>query len=305
VSDGNHLGEYLRARREALHPDDVGLPMTTRRRVPGLRREETAMLAGISTEYYLRLERGRDTRPSEQVVDALAEALQLDDESRRYLHALAHPADSRRRPHRKPEKVSPGLARLIQDWATPAFIQDRLHNTLAANPMAVALSPTYLPGNNSMRALFLDEAMRDFYVDWEATAVKVIAGLRAVAGPDVDDPDLAALVGDLSVRSDDFRRLWARQEVRTKGSGTSRIRHPQLGELELGYEKLAIQGTDRQLLVIYHAEPGSVTQERLALLETLAPHPSPSRVDETVRRRYQATGPWAETKAPVEPSGAT
>jgi transcriptional regulator with XRE-family HTH domain len=274
VTNSNHLGEYLRARREALHPDDVGLPTTARRRVPGLRREETAMLAGISTEYYLRLERGRDTRPSAQVIDALAVALQLDEESRRYLHALARPVtDNRRPPHRKPQKASPGLARLLGSWTTPAFIQDRLHNTLAANAMATALSPTYVPGSNSMRALFLDETMRHFYIDWEATAVKVIAGLRAVVGPDVDDPELAALVRDLSVRSGDFRRLWARQEVRTKGSGTARIRHPQVGELELTYDKLAVQGTSGQLLIIYHAEPDSVTEQRLQLLETLAVAP--------------------------------
>jgi transcriptional regulator with XRE-family HTH domain len=256
--------------------------MTTRRRVPGLRREETAMLAGISTEYYLRLERGRDTHPSEQVVEALAGALQLDDEARRYLHALAHPADNRRRHHRKPQKAPSGLTRLMDAWTTPTFIQDRLHNTLAANPMAIALSPTFVPGRNSMRALFLDETMRDFYVDWETTAVKVIAGLRAVTGPDVDDPDLSALVGDLPVRSPDFRRLWARQEVRTKGTGVSRIRHPQVGELELTYEKLAVQGTDGQLLIIYHAEPGSPSEERLTLLETLAvaAHPSQRHLDQ-------------------------
>jgi transcriptional regulator with XRE-family HTH domain len=293
VSESNHLGEYLRARREALHPDDVGLPSTTRRRVPGLRREEAAMLAGISTEYYLRLERGRDTRPSEQVVDALAGALQLDDESRRYLHALAHPADNRRRPQRKPEKASPGLARLIDTWATPAYIQDRLHNILAANAMATALSPTCVPGSNSMRALFLDEAMREFYIDWEAIAVKAIAGLRAGTGPDIDDSDLSALVGDLSVRSEDFRRLWARQEVHTKGSGIARLRHPEVGELELGFEKLAIQGTDGQLLVIYHAEPGSITEERLTLLGTLTIRPldsetvSTSHKSESLRQRTE------------------
>jgi transcriptional regulator with XRE-family HTH domain len=276
VSEGNHLGEYLRARREALHPEDVGLPPTTRRRVPGLRREETAMLAGISTEYYLRLERGRDTRPSEQVVDALAVALQLDEESRRYLHALAHPADNRRRSARKPEKASPGLAGLIGPWITPALIQDRLHNTLAANPMAIALSPAFTPGNNSMRSLFLDEAMRDFYIDWEMTAIKVIAGLRAITGPDVDDPGLSAFVGELSVRSEDFRRLWARQEVRTKGSGTSRMRHPVVGELELDYEKLAVQGTDGQLLIIYHARAGSISEERLSLLNAISVPPAPA-----------------------------
>jgi len=282
VTNSNHLGEYLRARREALHPGDVGLPTTSRRRVPGLRREEAAMLAGISTEYYLRLERGRDTRPSAQVIDALAEALQLDEESRRYLHALARPVtESRRRPHRKPQQASSGLARLIGSWTTPVFIQDRLHNTLAANAMATALSPTYVPGSNSMRALFLDEAMRHFYIDWEATAVKVIAGLRAVVGPDVDDPELAALVGDLSVRSGDFRRLWARQEVRTKGSGVARIRHPQVGDLELTYEKLAVQGTSGQLLIIYHAEPDTVTEQRLRLLETLAIAPRHPRSETT------------------------
>jgi len=156
--------------------------------------------------------------------------------------------------------------------------------------MAVALSHTFIPGSNSVRALFLDEAMRDFYIDWEATAVKVIAGLRAVVGPDVDDPDLSALVGDLSVRSGDFRRLWARQEVRTKGNGTSRIRHPQVGALELIYEKLAVQGTNGQVLIIYHTEPDSVTEERLRLLETLAAAPRHSDNEPTTLTTKRGSG---------------
>jgi transcriptional regulator with XRE-family HTH domain len=272
VTDGNHLGEYLRARRETLRPEDVGLPHTTRRRVPGLRREEAAMLAGISTEYYLRLERGRDTRPSVQVIDALARALQLDAEARSYLRSLALPRTSSRVPA-EPEIVSDSLVRLIESWPTPAIIQDRLHNTLAANSIARALSPTFCPGANSLRDLFLDESMRDFYLDWEETAQKVTAGLRAGVGPDVDDPALSALVGDLSVRSSDFRRLWARQEVRTKASGVSRIRHLQAGDLELSYEKFTRQGSDGQLLIVYQAEPGSITEERLGLLMVLSAQP--------------------------------
>ena len=264
------LGEYLRARRELLRPQDVGLPEQGRRRVPGLRREELAMLAGISSDYYLRLEQGRDQNPSGQVLEAIARALQLDQEATAHLHALAQP-HVRKRPSRKGERASEGIRQLVMSWTdTPAFVQGRLQEVLVANPMAAALSPTYREGANLLREAFLNPAVRAMYrKDWDKTLAGTVAGLRALIGPDVDDPALAELVGDLSVRSEEFRRLWARHDVRRRTSGTSYLDHPLVGELELRYEKLAVVGAEGQLLVVYHAEPGSRSAQALSLLRAL------------------------------------
>lgn len=271
MEGGNRIGEYLRARRELVRPEDVGLPDLGRRRVPGLRREELAMLAGISTDYYLRLEQGRDQHPSENVLDALGAALRLDDDATAYLHELARPAPRRRRSSRRCERAPTGIRQLVASWTdTPAYVQGRLMDVLAANPLATALSPVYVPGVNLLRAAFLDHAVRDLYRDWDAITARMVAGLRALIGPDVDDPGLAQLVGELSVRSERFRRLWARQDVKPRASGISCLDHPQVGPLELRYEKLAISATDGQVLVIYHAEPGSASAQGLALLASIA-----------------------------------
>ncbi|MDO8213520.1 helix-turn-helix domain-containing protein [Conexibacter sp. CPCC 206217] len=269
----NRIGEYLRARRELVRPEDVGLPDLGRRRVPGLRREELALLAGISSDYYVRLEQGRDQHPSAQVLDALARALQLDDDATVYLHGLAHPPRRRRPAPRRPERVRPGLVQLIEGWhETPAIVQGRLGEVLASNALARALSPIYEPGVNALRAVFLDPAVRDLYGDdWERVAESVVAGARALAGPEVDDPQLAELVGELSIRSDHFRRLWARHDVRPRtGGGVRRLQHPQVGALELHYEKLAVTGSDGQTIVVYHADPGSASAQGLALLASIA-----------------------------------
>ncbi|MER8161395.1 helix-turn-helix transcriptional regulator [Streptomyces sp. NPDC094472] len=265
----NRLGEYLRARRELVGPEDVGLPAVGRRRVPGLRREELALLAGISSDYYLRLEQGRDRHPSEQVLDALARVLRLDDDATAHLHRLARPAP-RHRP-RRPERVPAGIQQLVLSWTrNPAFVQGRYMDILFANPLAIALSPLCRPGVNVVRALFLDPEIREAHGSETATA-GVVAGLRALVGPDVDDPPLAELVGELSVRSERFRRLWARHDVKPKaGAGTSTFQHPQIGPIELSYEKLAVTGTEGQLLVVYHAAPGSPAEQALALLSGLA-----------------------------------
>jgi transcriptional regulator with XRE-family HTH domain len=272
VASENPIGEYLRARRELVRPEDVGLPQlggNGRRRVPGLRREEVAMLAGVSADYYVRLEQGRDQHPSEQVLDALARALQLDEDGAAHLRRLAHPAPRRRRPGRRPERVSAGIRQLIDSWAeTPAFVEGRYMDVLVANDIAQALIPYYRPGENLVRAAFLDPLVGDMYGDWEAVTESAVASLRALVGPDVDDPRLAELVGELSVRSERFRQLWARHDVRPKRSGTTRIDHPQLGELELSYEKLPLPETDGQILVVYHAAPGSRTAQALTLLAT-------------------------------------
>ena len=262
------IGEYLRARRELVRPEVVGIPDNGRRRVPGLRRDELAMLAGISTEYYTRLEQGRDHHPSAQVLDAVARALGLDEAAAAHLHELAAP----RRPGRpKTERIRLSLHQLLDSWqSTPAYIQSRHLDVLAANAMAVALSPIYTPGENILRSVLLDEAAREFFPGWESSVVGLVASLRAMSGPDVDDPRLTELVGELSVKSDVFRRLWPRHDVRPPpGGGTHRMNHPVVGELELRYDKFGVTGSVGQVLVIYHAEVGSRSAQALELLATV------------------------------------
>ena len=275
MATGNAFGDYLRVRRERLRPDQVGLPTGTRRRVPGLRREEVALLAGISVEYYLRLEQGRDQRPSDQVLGSIARALQLDADAETYLHELAHPPRAARRANARPERVSASVQNLIDNWTTtPAHVHGRYMVTLAANSMAVALSPFFAPGVNSLRAAFLEPEMRELYRDWDEMTAKSVAYLRSVIGGAVDDPRLVELVGELSLQSERFRTLWARQDVRQKTSGVTHLLHPQVGALDLRYEKLALPGAPGQMLVTYHAEPGSASHERLQLLAHLATRPA-------------------------------
>ncbi|MDG4809365.1 helix-turn-helix transcriptional regulator [Micromonospora sp. WMMD1120] len=274
MTSTNALGEYLRSRRELVRPQDVGLPAGGRRRVAGLRREELAMLAGISADYYLRLEQGRGQRPSAQVLDALARVLQLDADSTAYLHELAAPKP-RRRARRRTEQVPVGIAQMIDQMPLPAFVQNKYLDVLAANALGRALSPSYHPGTNLLRAVFLDPAERDLHQDWDRATADAVAGLRAVSATDVEDPYLAALVGDLSLRSERFRRLWARHDVHKRVGGTSSIKHPEVGLMHLRHEKLAITGTDGQLLVIYHAEPHTAAAQALALLGSIAASAGP------------------------------
>jgi transcriptional regulator with XRE-family HTH domain len=268
----NPLGEYLRARRELVRPDDANLPdLGSHRRVSGLRREEVALLAGVSADYYVRLEQGRDQHPSGLVLDALARALRLDDDATAHLHRLATPPPRRRRRSPPPERVPTGILQLIETWSqTPAHVYGRYMDVLAANPLATALAPYHAVGENLVRAAFLDARVRDMYEDWEQVTETTVAGLRALVGPDVADPGLIELVGELSIRSERFRQLWARHDARPKRSGTTRIEHPALGPLELSYEKLPIPGADRQTLVVYHARPGSPSSQALALLAAMA-----------------------------------
>jgi len=268
------LGEYLRSRRELIRPQDVGLPPGGgRRKVVGLRREELAMLAGISSDYYLRLEQGRDQHPSPQVLDSLARVLQLDPDSTAYLHELAAPKP-RARAARRTERVPAGIAQMIDELPMPAFVQNKYLDVLAANRLGHALSPNYRPGTNLLRAAFLDPGERDLRPDWDRAVTEAVAGLRAVSAADVDDPRLTALVGELSLRSERFRRLWARHDVHKRISGTSSFNHPEVGLMHLRHEKLAVTGTDGQLLVIYHAEPASESAQALALLGTITATPA-------------------------------
>lgn len=265
----NALGDYLRARRDLVRPEDVGLIPGGRRRVPGLRREELAMLAGISSDYYLRLEQGRDQHPSDQVIDALAGALRLDAAATAHLHDLARPR-SRRRARPRAERVPAGVAQLIEQFPMPAFVTGKYLDVLAANPLARALSPSFTPGRNVLRQILLDPGDRALHLDWERATAGVVGGLRATAGTDPEDPHLTALVDELSIRSDRFRTLWARADVGHRQDGTNHMRHPQVGELRLRHEKFDVAGTDGQQLVVFHAEPGTDSAQALALLGSIA-----------------------------------
>ncbi|WP_374006902.1 helix-turn-helix domain-containing protein [Leifsonia sp. LS-T14] len=287
-SDPNSLGEYLRARRELVDPATVGLRVTGVRRTPGLRREEVATLAGISADYYLRLEQGRDRHPSAQVLTSLARVFDLDAAATAYLLSLAEPAPARaRRPPRR--TVPKGVLQLLGVLELPAFVEDRMFHVLAANALATALSPSIQPGRNRLRSLFLDEDERALYPDWEQATAGLIASFRASIGSDVDDPRIAQLVGELSLGSDHFRRLWARHDVRSLGGGVARLDHPRAGMLELSREKLPIGDSGGQLLVIYHAEPGSASA---AALRTLT-----EPVDGDSRTTRVATLPDAQRRA--------
>jgi transcriptional regulator with XRE-family HTH domain len=185
----NSLGQFLRARRELLRPEDFGLPAQPRRRVPGLRREELALLAGVSADYYIRLEQGRDQHPSAQVLDALARALDLDDEATAHLHELARPVPRRQRAAARPERVNPDLQRLLDTWVhTPATVLGRRMDVLAHNALARALYQDFTTGTNLLRAIFLDPATQQFYADWDRVARDTVAALRASSGIDLDDP---------------------------------------------------------------------------------------------------------------------
>lgn len=268
MAESNALGEHLRARRQLVSPADVGLRVTGVRRTPGLRREEVATLAGISADYYLRLEQGRDRNPSPQVLEALARVFGLDASATQYLLSLSgssRPAP--KRPHR--EVVPASTLQLLDVIGLPAFVEGSLFAVLATNRLATALAPSIRVGNNRMLAMFLDPEEQDLYPDWEQAIAGMIAAFRTSVGARLDDPEVAKLVGELSLRSERFRQLWARHDVKAFAGAPVRMRHPKVGMLELAREKLTI-GDTGQLLVIYHAEPGSDSARSLALLGSLA-----------------------------------
>ncbi|GAA1128644.1 helix-turn-helix transcriptional regulator [Kribbella jejuensis] len=273
----NALGDYLRARREQVRPEDVGIRSIGPRRVPGLRREEVAMLAGISSEYYLRLEQGRDRNPSAQVLDALADVLRLDADARNYLLGLSQPVRRRSQAEQAPESI----VELMNGWPNnPAYVQNKYTDVLAVNPLCEALSPNYRVGVNLLTAVLLDPRERELRRDWEDLSEEGVAALRSELGPNVDDPRLKELVGELSVRSERFRQLWARHEVRPRRGRLSRLTHPEVGELDLRSDKLTIGATDNVTLVVFHAVPGSRDEESLALLGSLIAAPRPTRVEQ-------------------------
>jgi transcriptional regulator with XRE-family HTH domain len=281
----NLLGQYLRARRELVTPDQVGIPSLGVRRVPGLRREEVAMLAGVSADYYLRLEQGRDRNPSVEVLESLARVLQLDEDSSVYLLSLATGRRRRLGRRAQQESVPVGILKLLDTIQLPAFVEGRYFDVLAANQLVMALSSRYRPGSNRMRDLFLNPAEQDFFPDWEIATRYMVAGFRESVGPDTDDPRFVELVGELSLASQRFRELWARHDVFVWRRGAIlRMNHPQVGEITLNAEKLAIPSTSGMTLAVYHPDAGSENAVKLALLSvatappvTVRPRSAPKR----------------------------
>ncbi|WP_433442836.1 helix-turn-helix domain-containing protein [Nonomuraea sp. CA-141351] len=272
--ESNLLGDYVRARRELVTPEQVGIPVLGVRRVPGLRREEVAMLAGISADYYLRLEQGRDRNPSAQVLESLARVLQLDDDATAYLLRLG--AGKPRRPRRRPRKetVPPGVAKLVATLPLPAYVEGRYFDVLAANALATALSPRLVAGANRLRDVFLDPAEQALYPDWENAGAGMVAGFRESVGTDTDDPRFIELVGELSLASHRFSQLWARHDVKACEGAAKHIDHPQVGGLQLNRERLGIGGAAGQMLVVYHPDPGTDNADKLALLASAMQTPA-------------------------------
>ena len=271
ATEASALGRFLRARRQQVRPEDVGLVPGARRRVAGLRREELAILAGISAEYYLRLEVGRDRNPSAQVVEALAQALRLDIKATRYLYQLANPIISRW-DHAVLDAAAEGLDGLIDELPFPAIVASRYQDVLAANPIAQALSPGFRVGQNFLRWRLLDPAARELYVDWEDATEAAVSGLRELAGTVPDDPRMQALIAELSSASPRFRNLWARANVGYR-LGVLHMHHPIVGDLYLCRNQLIVPYVAHavgQHVLMYRAEPGSDSARALAELRSLA-----------------------------------
>ena len=263
----NALGEYLRARRELLRPSDLGLVETgPPRRVIGLRREEVAILAGISTDYYLRLEQGRDVSPSEQVIAALARALRLGPASEEFLHRIVRPLPDRGYAGRHNPESADRISAFVAALTTPAFAHDRVLDVIVSNGPARAISPSFVPGVNLITAAFLDPDLRRLYENWEEMTGRLVSYLRAQAVTPPLDPRLPALVDGLAERSSRFAELWARQEVGASSSGVNQLNHPLAGRLKLNFERVCFAGTDHPVILIYHADPGSQSQVALTTL---------------------------------------
>ncbi|MCX4095573.1 helix-turn-helix transcriptional regulator [Nocardia sp. alder85J] len=266
------LGEFLKTRRGKLDPAEVGLTVDPGRprRVRGLRREEVADLAAISTDYYTRIEQGR-LAPSEPVLAALIRVLRLDRAERDYLENLVAPAGHRPPPRRGQQRVRPQIQRLLDQLTdTPALVLGRRLDILAWNSLAAALLIDFaaIPARrrNYVRLVFTEPGVRELYQDWESVARTCVAVLCMDAAANPADPDLAALVGELSVRDSQFRQWWAARYVAHQEFGTKMLRHPEVGELTLDWDTFTYAGDQAQQLVLWSAEPDSASHERLRIL---------------------------------------
>jgi transcriptional regulator with XRE-family HTH domain len=282
VDAKTEIREFLTSRRARITPEQAGLPsFGSTRRVPGLRREEVALLAGVSVDYYTRLERGNAGGVSDIVLEALARALQLDETERTHLFDLARAtqASPPRRRRRAQQRIRPSVQHVLDAMVSvPAFVRNGRLDILGANSLGRALyanqfdSPAQPP--NTARFFFLDPRATTFYVEWERVATDVVAVLRAEAGRDPYDRHLSDLVGELSTRSDVFRTLWATHNVRRHDTGSKRFRHAVVGELNLTFEAMELVADPGLTLFVYTAEPGSKSAQALNLLASWTATPN-------------------------------
>jgi transcriptional regulator with XRE-family HTH domain len=277
VDGKREIREFLTSRRARITPDQVGLCVYGERRVPGLRREEVAILAGVSVDYYTKLERGKATGVSESVLEAIAGARQLDEAERAHLfdvaRALGPTTTTRRRP--KKQRVRPRVQRILDAMtAAPALVQNGRLDILAANQLGRALYSEMFrdPARpvNHARFVFLNPRPVDFYADWDRAANDTVALLRSEAGRDPYDRNLSDLVGELSTRSDEFRTRWAAHNVRLHQTGAKTFHHPEVGDIELTFEMMELAADPGLNLLTYSAEPGSRSEEALNLLGSWA-----------------------------------
>jgi transcriptional regulator with XRE-family HTH domain len=282
MDNGNEMRDFLISRRAKITPDQAGLPAYGgHRRVAGLRREEVALMAGVSIDYYTRLERGRATGVSDSVLEGIARALQLDEAERAHLFDLARAAVSPvpRSPRRPaPQQVRPSVRRILDSMGAPAYVRNARLDILAANRLGAALLAPVLsspaqPANNA-RFMFLDPAAPAFYVDWERQAQDVVAVLRTEAGRSPHDKALSNLIGELSTRSENFRTWWAAHNVRFHRTGVKRFHHPVVGDLTLTFEGLELAADTGLRLNAFSAEPGTPSDDALKLLESWAATPA-------------------------------
>lgn len=276
MNQRDEVGDFLRTRRNRITPEQAGILPGSRRRVPGLRREEVAMLVGVSVEYYARMERGELRGVSSEVLDSLARTLRLDEAETDHLHALAEasgPQPARRR-KKAEQPFRPSLQRFIDAIAMPVWVRDRRMDFVAGNPMGRALYKPLLEDpasrGNTARFIFFSPASRIFFPDWEESATNIVASLRTYAGQSPRDKHLTDLIGELATRSDDFRVRWAVHDVRHHRTGIKRIHHPEVGDLELVYEAMDFPANPEWFMFGYTAQPGTPSEDRLALLGSLA-----------------------------------
>ncbi|MFE9636714.1 helix-turn-helix transcriptional regulator [Streptomyces sp. NPDC006463] len=265
----NDLGDFLRAHRARLRPDDVGLASYGARRVAGLRREEVAVLAGMNSDYYARLEQGRERSPSSQILEVISNALRMDDEAREHMFRLAGTTPDGERPQPR-ETVDTALRQLLDGYPNAAaFVLNPATDFLASNALADALFAPFENADNMARMVFLDPAARSFFTQWGRAAEAVVAGLRHATGLDPHYRRLHDLVDSLTEASEEFAALWSSHTVHGKTRDGKELLHPDVGPLALTFQTFDVRGAAGQQLVIYHAEPGSPSDQALSLLGSL------------------------------------